>query len=93
MIVDCRDYKSAYAARGLRAYVDGREILKVWYADTDEGLVKTVAIHQFEGCLDYEYAWSFEPWLYPDWELENHDHLVSRTLRGHVELRASDGQP
>jgi hypothetical protein len=95
MVVDCRNYRDALeAARlGLRPFVDGREIMAVWYVDTDEGLVRTFAIHQFEGNLDYEYAWDFDFALYPDWELaafEGRDGMVSRTIRGTVELRASE---
>lgn len=91
MVIDCRIYEDAMKASSLRLrpFLDGREILKVWYADTDEGLVKTFAIHQFEGCVDFEYDRTFDFGLYSDWELETHDELVSRTIRGTVELRTA----
>lgn len=90
MIVDCRNYKDAMEAQRhhWHPFVDGREIFAVWYVDTDEGLVKTYAIHQFEGRLDHEYAPYFDWGLYSDWELEVEDRLVSRTIRGVVELRS-----
>lgn len=94
------DYRNAgtieHALIGGKCFVDGREIRQVFYADTREGIVKTYnafgdgAIHAAR-CFDADLRKAIGQKSFH--RLEAHvDGVYELTLRGRIELYASDGR-
>jgi hypothetical protein len=98
MILNCREgYWDShdFATERRRVFVDGVEIHRVWYVDTDQGIVKTYDVLE-EGMngppahLVFELQKSGR--LDPAWEQTDGDHPIAfKVIRGQVELRPFEG--
>jgi hypothetical protein len=88
MIIDCNTW-SNLPDRGesqrRRVFVDGVEVHGVWYVDTEAGIAKTYHV-VLGGTVTSS---RFKRLMVPDdWEIEAPlDGVVSRTIRGQVELK------
>ena len=99
MILDCRTWKDLPdhgESQRRRVFVDGVEQRQVWYVDTDAQLVKTFDVYG-DGHA-YATATGFRgdrtnpdvraaELLSDDPDVEDRDGILSRTVRGRVELR------
>ena len=85
MIINCREWGTDhdYSKAGRRrVFVDGVEIQQVWYVDTGCGEVRTFDV---AGDVRPHLAWE-KIAVHPD-SYDRGDGVLSRTIRGVVELR------
>ena len=77
-----------------KCLVDGREIRSVWFADTEEGIVKTYSVDGTDVIYAAISGWRHDPKYSPMLDhpdIENTGGVLSRTLRGRIELFEQSG--
>jgi hypothetical protein len=91
MIIDCRseEFRNNPERLRRRVYVDGVEILAVWYVDTDAGFVRTYGVLENTDPISSRNLSKalIERGEREGWDIPADGGPVSKTVYGRVELR------